>query len=615
MLKGQKHDMVKWTVRLLFMSLAHLFALTAHAQLPLPARFSAHGYASDYTVGKLDLLVPMAGNYAHNLYLDPTLNYATNNQGTADLGLGYRWVQNNAAILGGYLFGSYNRIANNARLWVANPGIEALGSRWDAHLNAYLVMGDRNAQAGSYIGTETFFQKHSQFSPLYAISQHAGHGADAQLGYQLFPQSSFKGYIGSYFFAPSQTANIWGGAAGLEYWLHQNVKIFAGYTYDNVYHSTGALGLGIEFGGTRVHHYDPTLAERITDPVAHDLAELGRGSGIPSRETVQRMVGPNSIQMPGVGPVEEILDNIVFFSGTGETAEGVVTLDDCTFEEPCSGGNFNQETVDMFTTLFEHPGTMFYAANAVFTALDEEGTGPLTLHENQFIESRTADYTELAPKAQRSIFRGGFNLLNNSGLDDVIVLPDPEVSISQAVLVNNSVNTTVIGSDLGSPDDPYFIGVTLQGNNAQTDVTDAVIFADSQGINIKGGRATVTNPVITLTEGTYAVAASGNASVDIFNGNINLSNDTAASLRGIYVKDQANVRAYNTSITVTNYGAGPVSVLYVLGSNASISFTNGGILSGQSQANNVEITTGTNIYLNDSIKCFINTEEADCIPQ
>lgn len=53
-------------------------------------------------------MLPMAGNCAHNLYLDPDIAYGSDNQGYADLGLGYRWIQNDAAILG-----AYSRIDNS----------------------------------------------------------------------------------------------------------------------------------------------------------------------------------------------------------------------------------------------------------------------------------------------------------------------------------------------------------------------------------------------------------------------------------------------------------------------------------------------------------------------
>ncbi|OIZ99588.1 hypothetical protein BEV13_05505 [Rickettsiella grylli] len=84
---------------------------------------------------------------------------------------------------------------------------------------------------------------------MFLMHQYAGSGADIKAGYQLFPNSSLKGYLGSYYFSPAETNNVWGGAAGLEYWLTQGVKLVGSYSYDNLHHSTYAFGIGLEWGG------------------------------------------------------------------------------------------------------------------------------------------------------------------------------------------------------------------------------------------------------------------------------------------------------------------------------------------------------------------------------
>lgn len=108
-------------------------------------------------------------------------------------------------------------------------------------------MGDRNTVVSSFF-TFDEFNVHSALFNLVDVTQHAGDGADVKLAYQLFPAMPLKAYVGSYFFNPAQTSNVLGGAVGLEYWFDQHVKVFASYTYDNYQHSTGAIGLGIEFG-------------------------------------------------------------------------------------------------------------------------------------------------------------------------------------------------------------------------------------------------------------------------------------------------------------------------------------------------------------------------------
>src|SRR5580700_12199456 len=68
--------------------------------LPLAPRISANGYASDYAVGQGDSMLPLVGNNTQHFYLNPSIAYGSDQQGYADLGLGYRWVQSRAAILG-----------------------------------------------------------------------------------------------------------------------------------------------------------------------------------------------------------------------------------------------------------------------------------------------------------------------------------------------------------------------------------------------------------------------------------------------------------------------------------------------------------------------------------
>ncbi|WP_126322271.1 hypothetical protein [Candidatus Rickettsiella viridis] len=257
--------------------------LTSHFP---PPRLSVNVYASNHAVAQTDLMLSLQGDSTHNLYINPVLSYATNSQGELDVGLGYRWIPNKAVIYGGYLFGGYSRINNNARLYIINPGVEILASRWDTHLNVYIPAGDRHYIVGSDAGLP-YFSGHSERVNIFQADQYVGCGGDIKFGYQLFPNSSWKGYLGSYFFTPAQSNNIWGGAVGLEYWLDSYLKVMGSYTYDKLHQSTYAIGLGLEFGGTHRYRANPTLEERMTDPVERHLAELGQGSFIPAHTNKQ----------------------------------------------------------------------------------------------------------------------------------------------------------------------------------------------------------------------------------------------------------------------------------------------------------------------------------------
>lgn len=420
-----------------------LLANPAYASFPLPPRVSALALASDYSVVQADLMLPVRGNTSQNFYIDPALSYGTDNQNEFDIGLGYRWISNQAAILGGYLFGGYSRIDNNARLWILNPGIEALGSRWDAHLNAYFPMGDRHYTAGMSI-VPFFITGHSKFGHVFLIHQYAGSGADIKAGYQLFPDSSLKGYLGSYYFSPvdDEVNNVLGGAVGLEYWLTQGVKLVGSYTYDNLHHSTYAFGIGLEWGGTRVHRADPALDERLTDPVERSLAELGRGSTIPTRlKAKSRLINSSNNQLEDT---IVIFDNIVFFSQTGQPNNPNVTnltLGSCTFENPCGPSDFTQANVTTFDTLL--PNTQFYFNGGTYTT-----SSAVSLFPGQSVHSRTADYIEPATGSERStLMLPSISLQGNNTLENIILVPS--VTTDPTVLVMGS-NNTIQGSEIGS---------------------------------------------------------------------------------------------------------------------------------------------------------------------
>ncbi len=169
-------------------------------------------------------MLSLDGDEKHNLYLDPQAAYGSDQQWFKDLGLGYRWVNHDAAILGGYAFVGRTRVNNNSDFWIANPGVEALGSRWDAHINAYIPLAGRSNEIGNVelnIVSEPFFTGHSEvinsvFNNASEI-QRIGNGADAMLAYQLFRSVPLKAYVGAYFFDISGTDNVRGAAAGFEY--------------------------------------------------------------------------------------------------------------------------------------------------------------------------------------------------------------------------------------------------------------------------------------------------------------------------------------------------------------------------------------------------------------
>lgn len=564
-----------------------LSADPVYADFPLPPRLSALAYASDYTVGQADLMLPVLGHPSrNNLYIDPALSYGSDNQGAADIGVGYRWIAQQAAILGGYVFGGYSRIDNNARLWVVNPGIEAMGSRWDAHLNAYFPMGDRHTNAGS--GMNDFFSGHSQFGSLFLVEQFAGNGADAKVAYQLFRDSSLKGYLGSYYFSPAQTNNIWGGAAGVEYWLTQNVKMIGSYTYDNLRHSTYAFGIGLEWGGTRIHRVDPDLEERLTDPVERYLAELGHGSKIPSR-----------LKDQSTGGTVLLANNIAFFSQTGGPNNGGtgLTLADCTFENPCGPTDFTQIGVDTLAGLL--PNTQLYFNGGTYTS-----NGAVTLDPGQSLQSRSADYSQSATGAARStIVADGITISGNNSLENIILLP-LLVGGTNAIFVDGP-NNVVSGSQIGSMNTPFNDGIFSIGGDVQ--VNNTVVFAQQDAVGLDGGNIIIQNSGLNVLN-----SINGNG-VSVNTGNVTINNSQiqvngTGSIYGLLTNAGGVINATNTGVTVTNTGGGSADALL----NSGTITVTGGALTVMGD-NTSQIASGSNpVTIQGGTVCQVNGTTVVC---
>jgi hypothetical protein len=534
---------LKFIIFLLFFSFI-FFSSSILARESLPSRFSANAYTGVYTVGQADLMVSLDGDEQHNLYVDPQGAYGSDQQWYGDLGLGYRWINNDAAILGAYLFAGHSRVENSSGFWIVSPGVEALGSRWDARINAYIPVAGRSNEVGNVdfnIVSEPFFTGHtevinSQFNVENEIQQ-IGNGADARVGYQFFRQVPLKGYIGTYFFGIANTNNVFGGAAGLEYWFDDNIRVFANYSYDNYQHSNVVGGLGISFGGVRKHWADPSLSERLTDPVDRYLANLGHGSGIPSKTLFYGMGNGSSTQV--------ISNSIAFFSQTGTPNTGGIglTLADCTFENPCGPTDFSNTAANTFNTLL--PNTNFYFNGGSYTS------GGVSLSPGQSIQSRTADYSQLATGSARSTITAQIGLSSNNTLENIIVLPGGSIGLFTHGSSNNNL---IIGSQIGSLANPFANAIVDAGQN--TVINNTEIFASSQAISTQNTNTTIQNSQINVDSGNSdgdGILTFG-SNVLVSDTQIQVNGSGTATLVGLGTGGNSVITANNTTVTVVNTG-------------------------------------------------------------
>ena len=538
-------------------------SLNAFAGGYLPPRLSVNANAGgSATVGQADLLLSLKGDERRNLYLDPQAAYGTDEQWYADLGLGYRWIQNDAAILGGYVFASRSQVGRQCGFWIANPGVEALGSRWDARINGYIPVGGHSDDLGIFQFNQSsrfVFSGHTaRIVTTYLTgdeSQQIGDGVDAKVAYQIFRGLPLKASLGGYFFAIPNTDNIRGGAAGLEYWMDRNVKVFANYTYDNLQHGTVVGGLAVSFGGVDESRADPSLSERLTDPVERYLANLGHGSGIPSEtlltnlQTGQKSVLSNrSINsLTGGSSSQILLTDAAFFSQTGTPNNGGVGLNmtNCTFENPCAASDFSQTGVNTLNVLL--PNTVMFFNGGTYPATN--GSSALTLNNGQGVFGMNANYSASASGAARPTFNGAFILNGNNTLDSLI-LNNSLGATAIAITSNGGQNLVISNSTIGSAATPYGVGMILVGANA----------------NLKGSNVSV-SPQAGIASGILLL---GSSTLDVVSSTLNISgNPSSPTLSGITLDAGSFLEIVNSQLNVTAPNPSFNSTIGILAQNGS----------------------------------------------
>lgn len=526
-------------------------------------------------------MVSLDGDQQHNLYVNPQGAYGSDQQWYGDLGLGYRWIKNDAAILGWYLFAGHSRVENSSGFWITNPGLEVMGSRWDARINAYIPVAGRSNEVGNVdfnIVSEPFFTGHtevivSEFNVGNAIQQ-IGNGADARVGYQFFHQVPLKGYIGAYFFDIANTDNVRGGAAGLEYWFDDNIRVFANYSYDNYQHSKVVGGLGISFGGVRKHWADPSLSERLTDPVERYLANLGHGSGIPSK-TLLYGIGPGS-------STEFITNNIAFFTQTGTPNAGGVglTIANCTFENPCGPTDFTQTGVTSLGNFL--PNTQIYFNGGTYTT-----NGVVNLVPGQTVESRSVDFSQPASGANRStIITPTIGLQGNNSLTNIILSPSAN-NTTTGVTISGAGND-IINTQIGSSTNLFKDGVEDMGSNTFMDNSN--VFALDTAYEAVGSTTTIQNSAFdteTSIGAGFGLGIVGNngAQIAVNNSQIIVNSTGTAGATGIALTAGSAIDVNSTVVAVTTNTGNS----YALANLSSEIFVSGGTLAARSSGSNVAI--------------------------
>ena len=176
-------------------------------------------------------------------------NYTTN------LGAGYRKIINNSYILGAYGFFDYEHTQFENNFYQGQLGGEYISPTWQARVNGYVPIGDRNKTTNNAppisSDDQSIIYPGSVALVEYPFLEHAEAGGDLQVGSALPFAPSFLPFVGYYHFGFDQNldTSINGGRAGLQYTYNRWLTVFASDQYDNLRKNAVLVGAGVTLGG------------------------------------------------------------------------------------------------------------------------------------------------------------------------------------------------------------------------------------------------------------------------------------------------------------------------------------------------------------------------------
>jgi hypothetical protein len=551
-----------------------LFSLHALALSPLSSRIDTSLYASTETPGsKIDGLFPLTSSAQHNLFTDVQGTASTNSQWLASVGLGFRRSINDSAIVGAYLFGDRTRIDHDHYFWLASPGIEYLGRKLDVHMNGYFPLGHKDKVIregfGEQLGLHTAtFRGHSKYDIIAQEIQKVGNGVDLIIGYQPTHTLPFKINAGVYRFDIPKTIKISGVLAGAEYWINRQVNLNAQYSYDNYNRNTAAVGFEVRLGRNSYSPVAPhALYQRLTDPVKRHIAQLGRGSTIPSDVVTQPKPpiqwpdtpnNPNPDQPGGLpdpndpnDPDQPVLNHIYFFNEMVQDTTPITQIEQCTAESNCGPAQFTQENINNIALL--DPYALFYFNGGYYNAVNfrSADTNLITLQPNQQLESRSPDFLSPAESDQMTTFYGGFKLSGYNSLRNISI--QQQGNVQTGILIDNTHNNLIQNTDVGDRNYLYQTAITVIDSQGSV-IDNSDLFAHTAGLQLQGHSnlaVTYTNVYATRSDENHIQGAvvQDDATLNLLQSQFIITNTSTGNTVGLLLNNQSVVTVENSTIS------------------------------------------------------------------
>ncbi len=513
------------------------------------------GFAGSSITTRGDILQPIFLRSDKNLFAYGQGNYGyadedwAKNSWTGSFALGYRQIVSNAAVLGAYVFGDYTRTTTDHSVWLVSPGIEALGRAWEFHANGYFPVSKKdwvNTDWASEFGNYDYirFSGHDQFDAMFRFHEETGPGVDAELGRTLFKvhNALITGFINGYYFHMRDNTDVRGGGAAITVRPNTYLELSVNGSYDNYAHTVVMLGIQLSlydlFSNASKVLNEQDLQRRLFDPIHRNFVDLASGSDVrmtggPRDEETRKAEEPEVIE-----PEVPEKENIWFFKENGgavpQAANAEATVGDGTYENPFTGPDFNQQTVnDIYTNTILNgffPQAFLYFTGGPYFTLDAAGiSARLNLPSNESMWGRMGGlkgFQMPATGANRPNFIGGLKLDSSTSVNNLTLQNNAAQDFVTGILLDGATNVSINDSDIGvdGPTDSYVTGVTMKNNSDLT----------ISGSNIYGFNVATGNP---FSPNTFAVGleVQNGGNVTAINGSLIQGHSTNSIGVGLYV--------------------------------------------------------------------------------
>lgn len=626
----------------LFSSICYLslLALTSTMAMSLHTpRLYGWGAVNGKVFGYGDLMLPFVNGDDSNTFIDGIAKAGDDSGNLFAIGGGHRQVLSNGNLVGVYVLADRTKVNHGQSTWGIHPGVEGYNGLWDGHLNGYFPFNDRKMTASNQ--SVTLFYQHQQYLGQVNQYNQFAKGVDGIVGRRLPNFRNSRLYGAGFYYSYKDISSIRGIEVGIETPLTSQISVLVRDSYDNQHKNELSVGISVSLGDMP-EVQKKSGRDHLLDPLRHYMGTLNTGTGTPVRD-YQQVLRETLIR-----------DNIWFFDPMANNSFNVANgVGNCTFENPCSGNDFNQANLDTINGLVANPN--FYVNSG---AINFSGQY-LDIANGANIFGRTNNFHTAATGASRPIFNGTFLVNGNNQLHDFVIngtnvtLPgfgtrawaiaspasaSGNIDISNVMASATSTDVTAFGAEFRGGDivitnstfngstssatDDFAIGLSLTSGVTTTSISNSSFNASNsgaqgraQGITIAGNNvATINDSIINVNNQNGTTSVSDNSTIGIFlqdNATATINRSVITTNQGGGLRDLAGIKTINSSSAIINSSTLSVSATQPAQDASATNISAGTTVT----INNSTITVtnpGGTAQLNQNQAAVLNNTNATC---